>query len=68
MHLSSQLSFSDDSSYLSSIEESGWLNELEILLDYAMCIVASLMKGQLAVLMAIGSGTERVAQVCNLSF
>ena len=55
---------SDDSHYLSSIEESGWLHEISVLLDYAMCIAANLTNDNSSVLIAIGSGTERVAQVC----
>lgn len=59
-------SCSDESRYLSSLEESGWLRQIEILLDYAICIAAKLSKDGTSVLLSVGSGFERVAQVCFL--
>ena len=54
---------SDESRYLTSLEESGWLQEIETLIHYALCIAVKLNNDNTSVLISVGSGVERVAQV-----
>jgi len=60
------LTKSDDIHYLSSIEDTGWLKEISTLLDYALCIMTSLNKNNASVLVSLGNGIERVAQLSSL--
>eukprot|EP00111_Clytia_hemisphaerica_P003116 TCONS_00008846-protein len=55
---------SDDLQYMKCVEETGYLQELNFLLDYALCVVNTLNFNH--VLLSIGSGVERAAQLSSL--
>ena len=55
---------SDENHYLSHIEESGWLREISILLGYATCIATTLNQENKHVILSLGNGLDRTAQVC----
>lgn len=66
MKLYMALQKGDDIQYLKNIEDTGYLQEISILLDYSLCVVAVLNKSSSLVLLSIGSGVERAAQMSSL--
>ena len=55
--------FSDDSKYLSQLEDSGWLGSVRRLLEIASAIASEIENEKSTVLVAYDDGVDRTSQV-----
>eukprot|EP00794_Sanderia_malayensis_P019870 gene19870-21812_t len=57
----------DDSRYLSAIEDSGWLEQIRKLLETSFSVASSIENDQTSVVVAYGQGVDRTAQIVSLA-
>ena len=64
----SLITLRDDSKYLSALEDSGWLRQIQKLLELASSIASAIENDGSSVVVAYGQGTDRTSQVRNYFF